>query len=156
MVLWVLAYHRYGVVGVHILSRPHGAWAFHELRRYHNRPLRLNWGPENVHFGKRHFWDLNINVRIFKFEYDVSWSPRSNDHFDIWEPILNPIWVPGAWNRPQKGLNIEINGNFSQPYSLLGSFLTKTNVFLTRLKITWVDPHVPTIILPILPILNPI
>ena len=22
--------------------------AFHELRRYHTRPLRLNWGPENV------------------------------------------------------------------------------------------------------------
>ena len=39
--------------------------AFHELRRYHTRPLRLNWGPGNVHFGKRHFWDLNINVRIF-------------------------------------------------------------------------------------------
>ena len=47
----------------------------------------------------------------------MSWSPRSNDHFDICEPILNPIWVPGAWNRPQKGLNIEINGKFSQPYS---------------------------------------
>ena len=38
---------------------------FHELRRYYTRPLRLNWGPENVHFGKRRFWDLNINVRIF-------------------------------------------------------------------------------------------
>ena len=24
--------------------------AFHKLRRYHTRPLRLNWGPKNVHF----------------------------------------------------------------------------------------------------------
>ena len=32
------------------LSSPRGARAFHELRRYHTRPLRLNWGPENVHF----------------------------------------------------------------------------------------------------------
>ena len=71
----------------------------------------------------------------------MSWSSRSNDHFDIWEPILNPIWVPGAWNRPQNGLNIDINGIFSQPYSLLGSFLTKTNVFLTRRKIMWVDRY---------------
>ena len=28
------------------------------------RPLRLNWGPEIVHFGKTHLWDPNINVRI--------------------------------------------------------------------------------------------
>ena len=49
-------------------GRPRGARAFHELRRYHTRPLRLNWGPENVHFGKRHFWDLNINVNIFFVE----------------------------------------------------------------------------------------
>ena len=48
-----------------LLSSPRGALAFHELRRYHTRPLRLNWGPENVHFGKTHFWDPNINVRIF-------------------------------------------------------------------------------------------
>ena len=44
-------------------GRPRFARAFHKLRRYHTRPLRLNWGPENVHFAKRHFWDLNINVR---------------------------------------------------------------------------------------------
>ena len=47
-------------------KRVRGARAFHELRRYHTRPLRLNWGPENVHFGKMHFRDLNINARIFK------------------------------------------------------------------------------------------
>ena len=41
------------------------ARAFHELERYHTRPFRLNWGPENVHFGKTHFWNPNINVRIF-------------------------------------------------------------------------------------------
>ena len=40
---------------------------FIKLRRYHTRPLRLNWGPENVHFEKTHFWDLNINVRILIF-----------------------------------------------------------------------------------------
>ena len=36
----------------------------------------------------------------------------------------------------QQGLNIELIGKFSQPYSLWGSFLTKTNGFLTRWKIT--------------------
>ena len=50
---------------VFIISSPREAWAFHELRRYHTRPLRLNWGPKNVHFGKMHFRDLNINVKIF-------------------------------------------------------------------------------------------
>ena len=49
------------------LSSPREARAFHELRRYHTRPLRLNWGPENVHFRKTQFWDPNINVRIFIF-----------------------------------------------------------------------------------------
>ena len=44
------------------LSSPRGARAFHELRRYHTMPLRLNWGPKNVHFGKRHFRDPNINA----------------------------------------------------------------------------------------------
>ena len=33
-----------------VLSSPREAWAFYELKRYHTRPLRLNWGPENVHF----------------------------------------------------------------------------------------------------------
>ena len=39
--------------------------AFHELRRYLTRPLRLNLGPKNVHFGKTHFWDPTINARVF-------------------------------------------------------------------------------------------
>ena len=47
------------------LSSPRGAWAFDEIRRYHTRPLRLNWGPENVHFGKTQFWDPNIHARFF-------------------------------------------------------------------------------------------
>ena len=38
---------------------------FIKLRRYHTRPLRLSWGLKNVHFGKTHFRDPNINVRIF-------------------------------------------------------------------------------------------
>ena len=50
-----------------MLSSPHGARAFHELRRYHTRPLQLNWGPKNVHFEKAHFLDPNINVSIFIF-----------------------------------------------------------------------------------------
>ena len=49
-----------------ISSSPRGVQPFHELRIYHTRPLRLNWGPENVHFIKTHFWDPNIDVRIFK------------------------------------------------------------------------------------------
>ena len=40
------------------------AAAFHELRRYHTRPLRLSWSPENVHFGKRQFLDLYFNAWI--------------------------------------------------------------------------------------------
>ena len=56
-----------------LLSSPRGAWAFDELRRYHTRPLRLNWGPENVHFGKTLFRDLNIDARgvFFVKLYDV-------------------------------------------------------------------------------------
>ena len=50
--------------GVCGLSSPRFARAFHELRRYHTTPLRLHWGPENVPFRKRHFWDPNINVKI--------------------------------------------------------------------------------------------
>ena len=46
------------------LSSPRGAWAFDESRRYHTRPSRFNWGPENVHFGKTLFRDLNIDARI--------------------------------------------------------------------------------------------
>ena len=39
--------------------------AFDELRRYHTRPIRLNWAPENVHFGKTYFKDPNIDAWIF-------------------------------------------------------------------------------------------
>ena len=61
-----------------ILSSPHkarapagrarGARAFDELRRYHTRPLQLNWGLKNVHFEETHFRDPNINARIFFVE----------------------------------------------------------------------------------------
>ena len=44
-------------------------YCIHKSRIYFSlcfiRPLRLNWGPENVNFGKAHFWDPNINVIIF-------------------------------------------------------------------------------------------
>ena len=48
-------------------GRPREAWASDELRRYHTRPLRLNYGPENVHFGKTLFKDPNINVGVLFF-----------------------------------------------------------------------------------------
>ena len=76
-------------------------------------------------------------------EDKVSWLSRSNNHFAMWKPLLNHIWVPEALNRPQKGLSIKLNGNFSQPYSILDFLLTKTDGFLTR----WVDCHFPTIVL---------
>ena len=44
------------------LLSPRGVWAFDELKRYHTRP---SWGPENVHFGKTMFRDLNIHARVF-------------------------------------------------------------------------------------------
>ena len=46
-------------------GRPRGVWAFDELRRYHTRPLRLNWGPKNEHFGITHFWDPTIDPSFF-------------------------------------------------------------------------------------------
>ena len=60
------------------LSSRRDARPFHELRRYHTRPLQLNWGLKNVHFGKTYFWNLNINVRIFtrpgpKFKNTEKW-----------------------------------------------------------------------------------
>ena len=61
----------------HELSRPRGAWAFHEFRRYHTRPLRLKWGPENVHFRKTHFWEPNINVRILTAQKMVQSSKNA-------------------------------------------------------------------------------
>ena len=38
-----------------ILSSPRGAWAFEELSRYHTRPLRFNWDPENVQIWENAF-----------------------------------------------------------------------------------------------------
>ena len=57
------------ISAIHLLSS--GARFFHESRRYHTRPLRLNWGPENVHFGKTHFCVPNINVGIFLKNYQA-------------------------------------------------------------------------------------
>ena len=48
-------------------GRARRAGAFDEVRRYHTRPLRLNKGPENLHFGKPQFLDLNFNAWIFLF-----------------------------------------------------------------------------------------
>ena len=48
------------------LSSPRGAWAFDELRRYHTRPLRINWGPENVNFRKTYFREPNMDAKIFQ------------------------------------------------------------------------------------------
>ena len=49
------------------LSSLREARAFNKLRRYHTRPSRFNWGPENVHFWKIHFRDLYISARISFF-----------------------------------------------------------------------------------------
>ena len=48
--------------------------SYHELRRYHTRPLRLNWGPKNVHFGKTHFGDPNIKpgATLLCFEFSTT------------------------------------------------------------------------------------
>ena len=45
-------------------ERASEARAFNELSRYHIRPSQFNRGLENVHFGKTHFRDLNIDARI--------------------------------------------------------------------------------------------
>ena len=37
-----------------------------KLRKYHARPSQFNLGLENVHFGKTHFRDPNIDARIFR------------------------------------------------------------------------------------------
>ena len=42
----------------------------------------------------------------------MSWLPRSNNHYALWEPLLNSIWVPEALKWPQMGLNIELNGKY--------------------------------------------
>ena len=68
------------------LSSPRGAWAFHELRRYHIRPIRFNWGLKSVHFGKMHFRDLNMALGFFTTvpkngpKKDLKW-PQSYSHF---------------------------------------------------------------------------
>ena len=65
-------------------GRRRGAWAFHELRIYHTRPLRLNWGPKKLHFDKTQFWDPNINVRPKK-RSKVKKTPKNDqNHFPTW------------------------------------------------------------------------
>ena len=50
------------------LSSPRGAWAFDELRTFHTRPSQFNWGPKNLHFGRRHFMDLYSTAQFKKKE----------------------------------------------------------------------------------------
>ena len=64
IIVYCQSSHYYDLLNDSDLSSPRKARAFHELRYM---PLRLNWGPENVHFRKTQFWDPNINVRIFIF-----------------------------------------------------------------------------------------
>ena len=47
------------------LSSPNEARTFDELRKYQTRTHQFKWGHENVHFGKMHFRNPNINIRIF-------------------------------------------------------------------------------------------
>ena len=53
--------HQHRKKQVYLSSRCE-ARAFNELRRYHTRHSWFNWGPKNVHFGKTHFKDLNIDA----------------------------------------------------------------------------------------------
>ena len=50
-------------------------------------------------------------------EDNMSWPPRSNDRFGVWNNLLNPLQVTEALNRPQKRPNMVLNDKFSQPYS---------------------------------------
>ena len=42
----------------------------------------------------------------------LSWPSHSKNHVEIWDPLLKPIWVTEAINRPQKSLNIVVNAIF--------------------------------------------
>ena len=53
---------------------------------------------------------------LYQKKDNVSWPPPSNDHLTMWKPLLNPIWVCEALNRPQNCPNMVLNGKFSQPY----------------------------------------
>ena len=55
----------------------------------------------------------------------MNWQQRLNNHVGIWERLLNPTWVTESLHRSQKGPNMVLNSNFSQPCSLLRSFLKK-------------------------------
>ena len=44
--------------------KPAQSAGFSRIKKIPYQPLRLNWGPENVHFGKKHLRDPNINARI--------------------------------------------------------------------------------------------
>ena len=41
--------------------------------------------------------------------------------------LFKTLYAYKALNRPQKDLDIDLNGQFPQAYCLLGSFLTKTS-----------------------------
>ena len=68
-----------------ILLSPRKDRAFKELRIYYIRPSWYSWGPKNVHFGKKDFRYLNINLKMAK-KLVQSWKnaeklPNRNPHF---------------------------------------------------------------------------
>ena len=75
--LTILAYHRVLVEYNKYLhfSRLNQARAVRghldKLRRYHTRPLPFNWGPENLHLGKTHFRDPNIDARVVSLFFEI-------------------------------------------------------------------------------------
>ena len=116
------------------------------------------WGICNLPSNTFFIWNIKVTKKITEFffgfftsglvfdqkcffyeqiEDNMSWTPHLNAHFSKCEHLLNPTWVTETINRQKKART----GRFSQPYSLLRLFLTKTNVFflLDGRKITWVD-----------------
>ena len=79
------------VFGVHrfnlYLSSPRGAWAFHELRRFHTRPLQLNWVPKNVHFGKTPFFGPFLGT-VVENESHKRIAPGKNPNIDVQVPKM--------------------------------------------------------------------
>ena len=49
------------------LIKPAQSAGFSRIKKIPYQAPPTHWGPENVHFRKRHFWDPNINVGIFIF-----------------------------------------------------------------------------------------
>ena len=129
-----------------------------------NQIWRKKWTLESLQSIISQFffmWDMKISYIISSFFWDslltkingfwpdwkkLSWPRFYDNHFGIWETLLYLISVNEALNRPQKGLNIVLQGKVAKPYSFLGRFWPKEMFFSIR-KIMWVDCYIPMIVL---------